>query len=91
MLGPKFVGTLTFFCLQPIGIILESTVVEAAKKAGFKRANWLTYGLGYLWVCVWLATTLPLFVDSYYRMGYRETMPRFSLFLGLWNGTWEWE
>lgn len=70
--------------------------LETTKKIGDAkvRANaeklprWSTRLLGFTWVLVWLAITLPLWTDPICRNGYMREIPQFSIILGVWRGEW---
>ncbi|KAG6329409.1 hypothetical protein ID866_9680, partial [Astraeus odoratus] len=46
-----------FFVLQPVGVLVEDTIMEAWKRLGLKQGRW-AYVLGYAWVLVWMSYSL---------------------------------
>jgi len=61
-------GALIFFVLQVPGLLFEQAVVTLGRRAGIK-ANWITYTLGYIWVYLWCAVSLPFWSDPHMRLG----------------------
>ncbi|KIM34696.1 hypothetical protein M413DRAFT_126297 [Hebeloma cylindrosporum] len=86
-------GAIRFFLLQATAIMFETVVSTLACRAGLigPRLNSnLAYLmvlrlLGYLWVIVWMAFSLPMWIDPLYRYGFTDSIPTFSPILWMWR------
>jgi len=80
-------GAIQFFLLQATAITLETMVFALARKAGLPGSAHCIYIrlLGYLWVVVWLAFSMPVWIDPLYRYGFTEAIPTFSPIVWVWR------
>ena len=70
--GPNFPwASMTFFMLQPLGIILELLWRQGLSRAGLRDhiPTWLAYTASFVWVHLWFWYTAPMFVDDMARGG----------------------
>lgn len=84
-------GAFVFFLAQPVGIIIEETVISRmADTALAKRISPTTAKvIGGLWVAMWINVTIPFWVDFLKQnTQWLDLMPEFSIILGLWKGDW---
>jgi hypothetical protein len=87
MLG-RYGGALKFFLSQPFIITLEEFIITLGRRAGFTDSRaWRI--LGYAWVQVWFAFSLPWTLQPQISAGLLQNGMGFSLILGLWNGNWQ--
>ena len=83
--NPNATGAIQFFLLQATAITFETGALALTRKAGlFGPGSNLAYLmgfrlLGYLWVVVWLAFSLPVWIDPLFRYGFTDSIPTFSL------------
>jgi len=82
---PTKTGAIQFFLLQAAAITFETIVFALARKAGLPGSvpRIFIRLLGYLWVIVWMAFSLPLWVDPLYRYGLPDTT--FSPMVWMWR------
>lgn len=63
-------GALRFFLLQAVGITIETTVIDIAKRLSV-GGSW--HYVGYLWVIMWFTYTVPHWMDPLHRAGFAST------------------
>jgi hypothetical protein len=69
---------LQFFLLQAVAITFEVIVIEEiARKFSIRGLLWQC--IGYLWVIMWFAITVPIFLDPLLREGLAVTAPSFGI------------
>lgn len=69
---------LQFFLLQAVAITFEVVVIEQiARKLSIRGLLWQC--IGYLWVIMWFANTVPNLVDPLLHEGLAETAPSFGI------------
>ncbi|KAJ3850029.1 membrane bound O-acyl transferase family-domain-containing protein [Lentinula lateritia] len=78
-------GSLSFFLLQAVVIMVEDGIIDAGKRLGIRDGRYVRV-LGYLWTVVWFAVTLPIWLDPYFHGGMANA--EVSLIGGLWKGDW---
>ena len=84
-------GAIQFFLLQATAIIFETTIFTLARGAGLIGSGsnsvylMVLRLLGYLWVVVWLAFSLPVWIDPLYRYGFTDSIPTFSPIEWVWR------
>lgn len=81
-------GSIVFFVLQPFAIGFEEMITEVWRALGFTLPPRISRMLGYVWVTIWFAYTLPIMVEPLLRVGFFESGPSFSVILGVWRGEW---
>ncbi|KAF8800796.1 hypothetical protein BYT27DRAFT_7342306 [Phlegmacium glaucopus] len=78
-----------FFLLQAVAITCENMIIKLVARAGFSsKPNRFFKFIGFLWVFIWFAYTLPLWLDKQSRAGLMDKQFNFSFILGLWSGDW---
>ena len=86
MLG-KYGGALKFFLSQAVFITFEDFIIALGRRAGAKDSQaWQI--LGYVWVQLWFAFSLPWWLQPQISAGMIQHGMNYSLILGLWNGDW---
>jgi len=89
--NPTTTGAIRFFLLQATAIIFETVVFSFVRRAGLipsdsNSAFLMVFRLlGYLWVVVWLAFSLPVWIDPLYRYGFTDSVPTFSPIEWMWR------
>ncbi|KAJ7136317.1 membrane bound O-acyl transferase family-domain-containing protein [Mycena crocata] len=81
-------GSLIFFSIQPVAILLETTVELIARRADLKLPDLARRVLGHVWVLGWFALTLPIMQDPLIRAGEMDSKVEVSLIRGVWTGEW---
>ncbi|KAF5328614.1 hypothetical protein D9619_011579 [Psilocybe cf. subviscida] len=84
-------GTFVFFLAQPVGIIIEETVMSLVADTALAQRISPRTGkvIGGLWVAMWVNLTIPYWVDFLKQhTQWLDLMPEFSIILGLWRGEW---
>lgn len=86
MLG-QYGGAPKFFLSQALFITFEDFVIAQGKRLGFTDSQaWRI--LGYAWVQLWFAYSLPGWLQPQINGGLMENLASRSLILELWNGNW---
>lgn len=86
MIG-KHGGALKFFLTQALLITFEEFIIAIGRRAGAKDTQaWRL--LGYAWVQLWFAFSLPWLLQPQISAGLMQHGTNYSLVLGLWNGNW---
>jgi hypothetical protein len=81
--------SIKFFLLQAIAITCEDAVVGIAKRLGYTTVTPLSRFIGYCWVFVWFAFSVPLWLEPNFHAGVASSaMHNISLIMGLWKGEW---
>lgn len=84
-------GSLPFFPLQGVAIMIEDVIIAAAMKLGHNgQPGILERIIGYAWVWTWFVHTFPSWFDPMARSGFVElgfNLP-LSFILGVWKGEW---
>ncbi|GAA6019114.1 hypothetical protein JCM11491_002852 [Sporobolomyces phaffii] len=83
-------GSFKFFCVQPLGILLESMVRGlGGRNDGKASARSVIDASGYAWTAGWLLYWCPLFFDELVQAGFWEVdAAPFSVVRGVWRGEW---
>ncbi|PLB50777.1 putative toxin biosynthesis protein [Aspergillus steynii IBT 23096] len=74
-------GALWFFTMQAVGILVESAFQHAFRRWVGALSPVVRRALGFLWVCVFLLWTAPVWMDPMVRSVYVDGTPVFSPFL----------
>ncbi|KIM36143.1 hypothetical protein M413DRAFT_449348 [Hebeloma cylindrosporum] len=86
MLG-RYGGALKFFLSQAFFITIEDSIIALGGRIGFTESfPWRI--LGYLWVQLWFAYSLPWWIQPEIAAGMMRDGMGYSLILGFWNGNW---
>jgi hypothetical protein len=80
--------SLTFFMLQPLGIVVEAAVIVVFRRMGVQVHWMISRVVGYVWVVLWFSYTLPVMLEPLLRVGFFESGASFSLILGIKRGEW---
>ncbi|KAJ7283344.1 membrane bound O-acyl transferase family-domain-containing protein [Mycena rebaudengoi] len=83
-------GSLVFFAIQPVAIMLEDFVISLARKIGLKpAARWKV--IGYAWVSTWFLCVYSLWLSPMVAGGLMEDALnlRVSIILGVLKGQWD--
>jgi hypothetical protein len=87
MMGGKHGNSLKFFLSQAIFITFEDFIIAMGRRAGFTDSQgWRI--LGYVWVQLWFAFSLPGWLQPQTSAGLLQNGMGYSLISGLWNGNW---
>jgi len=79
-------GTLAFFMMQVPAVLLEKMLIYVARQLGIRKANWVTYLVGYVWVYSWCAISLPYWIDMHIQRGYWDTpLERYGPLMMAWR------
>ncbi|KAF9526550.1 membrane bound O-acyl transferase family-domain-containing protein [Crepidotus variabilis] len=83
-------GSLIFFSLQPLAIVVEGALIWLAHRVGISQyiPSTLRRLVGLLWVATWFAYTIPMMAEPQLDVGFFECGLSFSLILGIWKGEW---
>lgn len=84
-------GSIRFFLLQPIGIVLEWILLHIYRRSALRSKRVETI-LPYLWTLIWFTVVGPTFFDEYRYSGVWAVEPvPFSVFRGArGDGWWHW-
>jgi hypothetical protein len=79
-----------FFLLQAVAITFEDAIIGTARRIGVTTASPLTRAVGFCWVFVWFALSVPYWFDPIFSNGVLDmTTPDVSFVQYLWNGQWK--
>jgi hypothetical protein len=82
--------SLQFFVLQAVAITFEDTISGIARRIGITTASPLARAVGFCWVFVWFALSVPYWFDPIFSTGiFDVTSPDVSFVQYLWNGQWK--
>jgi hypothetical protein len=84
LLGNWSGGGLRFFMLQAVAIMCEDGVIALASNVvGLKGRRWRL--LGYLWVLMWFAYSVPAWMDPMIKGRMNETGQQYHVFRKAWQ------
>lgn len=86
MLG-QYGGALKFFLAQPFIITVEAFAIGLGKRFGL-REGIIWRLLGYVWVQIWFAYLVPIWIQPQIDVGLMENGMGLSVILGVWEGNW---
>jgi hypothetical protein len=86
MLG-QYGGALKFFLAQPFIITVETFAIALGKRVGLQEGIFWRV-IGYIWVQIWFALLIPVWIQPQIDVGLMENGMGFSVILGLWEGNW---
>lgn len=81
-------GSFVFFMLQPMGIALETVIIIVSRRIGVQIHWKMSRVVGLAWVLLWFSYTVPILLEPLLRVGFFESGPSFSLYLGIKRGEW---
>jgi len=74
--------------LQPMGIALETVIIIVSRRIGVQIHWKMSRVVGLAWVLLWFSYTVPILLEPLLRVGFFESGPSFSLYLGIKRGEW---
>ncbi|KAF9535564.1 membrane bound O-acyl transferase family-domain-containing protein [Crepidotus variabilis] len=91
-------GSFQFFCLQPVGLIIEDLILSVwcyfkpSAKVSSRTPPIFLKLVGFVWVFIWIGYTLPFWAEPLLDASYIEDVSKGvpSILLGLWKGQWVW-
>ncbi|KAJ3503305.1 hypothetical protein NMY22_g18295 [Coprinellus aureogranulatus] len=65
-------GSMKFFMLQPVAIVLEQCVIALWQITAVRTPPSVARVVGYLWVLCWFTVTMPIWIEPVVRDGFLE-------------------
>ncbi|KAF8971274.1 membrane bound O-acyl transferase family-domain-containing protein [Flammula alnicola] len=72
------------FLLQAVAITLEDGILALARRAGLP-SSWFTRIIGYLWVILWFAFSIPFWMDPEVPFGFFDQQAYPGITAGIWS------